>query len=492
MARDLIERFWGAYLYVGCDARTATWAVMSDPSGLLPVYWAEHGDGCLFASDPALLGMCARRVPGVSWSAVRAHLLRPELRQRQTCLEGITELIPGALLSVGAKDPPLRLWHAPDRALSSSQRTFEENAEELRHIAAGVVGRWGKQLGYVAVASSGGVDSSLICGAGAIAGISFGCVSLATLDPSGDERVYARAVAEACRVPFTERMYDPALFDPAQAASAGLPRPGRRAFLSVLDAALGDAMAELGADVVLDGNGGDNIFCFLHSAAPVVDRLRAQGLRSGFTETLLDTCRITGCTISTMLGATARRLVARTGDPWPADATLLAVGAEPRHPDPLTAWLPEPGEARRGWQDHMQLIMRSQNQIHGTGTCLPRFSPLASQPIVEFCLSVPTWQWTRGGRNRALARAAFSDVLPNEVLARTSKAGPDSLTRAAFARNRTAISERLMEGLLAKSGVIDRNAVLEALGCDPFHSASPVRRLLDLLEAENWARSWHR
>lgn len=491
-ARSLIERFWGAYLFVSHDEESGLWAVMPDPSGLLPVYRLEQARVVLLASDPALLKNYTHSPLSVSYEALSAHLLRPELRQRQTCLDGVDELVPGTILYVGEDQKQIPLWHAPDFAQCGRRLSFAEHAEELRHICTGVVDCWVRRFGGAAIATSGGVDSSLICAAASTVGVDFGCISLATIDPSGDERIYARAVAEACGAPFTERLYDPALFDPARAASSGLPRPGRRAFLSVLDIALRDAMAELKAEVVFDGNGGDNIFCFLHSAAPLADRLRAEGFGTEIGVTLLDMCRLTGCTISTMLNATLRRLMARTKTVWPADESLLIAGQDSCDLYPLTSWLPEAGQRRTGWQDHLQLIMRSQNQVHGASTGLPRFSPLASQPIVEFCLSVPTWHWTRGGRNRALARAAFVDVLPPDVLARTSKAGPDSLTRAAYVRNKATITERLLEGHLAAADVIDRTAVAEALQSDPFRSTAPIRRLLDLLEAENWVRSWTR
>lgn len=136
--------------------------------------------------------------------------------------------------------------------------------------------------------------------------------------------------------------------------------------------------------------------------------------------------------------------------------------------------------------------MHSQNHVHGITGPLARFSPLASQPLVEFCLRVPSWLWASGGVNRALARAAFADRLPSEVTARTSKAGPDSFVRIAFARNRDAIRERLQDGLLSAHRLLDRQALDDAFRVDAFGTGVLVDRILDLLEAENWARSWTR
>jgi len=47
-----------------------------------------------------------------------------------------------------------------------------------------------------------------------------------------------------------------------------------------------------------------------------------------------------------------------------------------------------------------------------------------------------------------------------------------------------------MDGLLAQHEVIDRSAVHDALNSDVISGGDIVYRLLDLAEAEIWARSW--
>jgi len=54
------------------------------------------------------------------------------------------------------------------------------------------------------------------------------------------------------------------------------------------------------------------------------------------------------------------------------------------------------------------------------------------------------------------------------------------------------IREGLLDGLLASQGVIDRGATEAALSVDALSGDSIVYRLLDLIEAEAWARSWRR
>lgn len=485
-ARYLTAHYWGGYLAILWDREAGSLAVLPDPSGLLPVFKADKEDGIVLTTDPSRLGA------PVDFGAVGSHLLRPELRGGRTCLEGVEELVPGMLAYLPrGSGPDCLIWEPKSFFPRRGAPGIAEAAEELRGRAVSVMRSWSGVLGKASVATSGGVDSSLVCAALAQAGASFECINVATSDPSGDERGYAAAVAGKLGVGFRVRGYDPDLFDPARSASLGLPRPARRSFLMVLDRVLDDAMREIGASIVFDGNNGDNLFCYLHSSAPVFDRLCAHGPGIGALRTLLDMCRITGCSVPTMLAAVGRRALPRAPvDPWPADTSLLCADVRVAAPEPLVDRLHPGKRIRSGKDDHLRLLMRAQNHVHGLTGPLWRFSPLASQPLVEFCLGVPSWVWCHGGRNRAPARAAFARELPASIVGRTSKAGPDSFIRAAFARNRAAIRERLLDGLLAANGLIDHDAVEKAVAVDEVTDIAIVDRLLDLLEAENWSRSW--
>jgi asparagine synthase (glutamine-hydrolysing) len=231
--------------------------LLVDPSGLLPVYHLTTPDHDLYASDPCLFARSGMPEPPVSYLALHAHLLKPELRRRVTCLEGVDELAPGVLHFPGMPEgPPQAIWHATDFLPSGEILDFEEYADQLKGLSTAVIHCWSESLGMASVSASGGVDSSLICAALTHAEQRFDCVTLATLDPTGDERIYARRVADWFDVRCAERVYDPALYDPNRSASEGLPRPARRSFQQVLDTLLLDAMTELGASTIYDGNGG--------------------------------------------------------------------------------------------------------------------------------------------------------------------------------------------------------------------------------------------
>lgn len=492
-ATHLLSEYWGAYAAILVDPADRAIGILVDPSGLLPVYALQTARHLLLASDVRLIDRCVHRQLQIDWSELHASLCRPELRQRRTCLVGVRELRPGSLTTVRANNTEDELlWRAEAFMPKPPYPSAEEATRELRETSVAVMGAWEKMLGPVAVAASGGVDSSLICGALHCAGASFSCITAATADPSGDERGAVRGLAGHLEAPLAEAIYDPARFDPFLCASAALPRPSRKSFLNEVDRLFAEAADELGAAIVLDGNGGDNLFCYLHSAAPIVDRLLVEGMGPGSLTTFLDICRITGCDLGTMAAATWRRLRRPPQfHAWPPDERLLANPAPPFNlAEPLSPWLDIPTGSHGGKRDHLALIMRSQTHSHGLGAPVARFSPLMSQPLLELCLSIPTWVWCTGGLNRAPARRAFADVLPSSLFARMSKAGPDSYIRAVFRRNRDVVRHTLMEGALAREGLLNLPAVERALAIDIFTGDSTVYRLLDLAEAETWARAW--
>ena len=492
-AMRLVRNYWGAYVAILPDPGRRTLALLVDPSGLFPVYRRMSQTHVVFASDTYLLGEVLGDRLKVDWAALALFLRYPELRQKQTCLAGVEELAPGTLLVTGGtQELEQPVWSASDYLPQGRAPSLGDAAAELRELATRTCGAWTDLLGPVAVATSGGVDSSFLCAALAAGDRDFGCITLATSDSSGDESDYARLLADHLDADFTRRVYDPAYYRPTACSSAGLSRPGRKGFLTAVDALLAAGSAELGKAIVLDGNGGDNLFCFLHSAAPIVDRLRneAKGgaFRNSARHVLCHRLRCSDHAARDRQASDGRPFETGLGARQPIACRCGHLGGLTRTVDAVASPvdLAPPRQTRSPRADHA----RAARHVHGFGPGPARFSPLMSQPLLEFCLGVPTWAWVKGGQNRALARAAFSDLLPRSVLARTSKAGPDSFIRGAFDSHRAVLRDLLLDGLLAEQGVIDRAAVEQAFTLETSRRGSMVYRLLDLVEAENWSRSW--
>lgn len=79
----------------------------------------------------------------------------------------------------------------------------------------------------------------------------------------------------------------------------------------------------------------------------------------------------------------------------------------------------------------------------------PVINPLLSQPIIETCLSIPSWRWREGGRDRAAIRDAFADNVPEAIVERKIKGTPDPFCGEIIQHKRQELRERLLEGQLA-------------------------------------------
>jgi asparagine synthase (glutamine-hydrolysing) len=109
---------------------------------------------------------------------------------------------------------------------------------------------------------------------------------------------------------------------------------------------------------------------------------------------------------------------------------------------------------------------------------------------MEACLAVPSWLWTRGGQDRAVARAAFRGLLPDAILSRRSKGRLESMFMKGYMSGRYRLENLLLDGRLAAAGLIDRAAILDYLRRPDQPGDSGYIRLLELSSAETWLRSF--
>jgi asparagine synthase (glutamine-hydrolysing) len=107
----------------------------------------------------------------------------------------------------------------------------------------------------------------------------------------------------------------------------------------------------------------------------------------------------------------------------------------------------------------------------------------ASQPVVETILRIPPYVMQQGAKTRALARAAFADLLPQETLGRTRKGDTTRHFRRALDNNLDYLRAFLHDGELVRGGILDRAVLEEDL-------KAPEGRALFRLSAALVAESW--
>ena len=489
----LVERYWGAYVAFAAEQDRV--AVLRAPLGDVGCFYARTPDVLMMASDLVLLRDAIGRSPRVNAQALARHIAWPEWRRDETCLEGIMELRGGDRLLVSPDGGTCETLWSP-WAFVARDRMIDDPDE-----AAGAIGQ-AVRLGVSARAASsnrqllllsGGLDSAIVAACLARAQADFCCLNLVGDDAASDEQSYAGLVARSVGAELHVQSFDLKRVDVGRSGAAHMPYPVHRCFTQAQDRVAAEVAERQGADMILDGGGGDNVFFASRTVSILADCLIAGGFDRRFrsaTRTLGDLGQA-GCL------SLARKAVHRAwcrspaprqppSDAFLSNAARAVVARTPPHP-----WFMPPPGVVPGRASHAALLVPAQNLVEAINAqAAPRaLSPLVTQPVIEACLRVPSWHWLAPGRDRAAARRAFERELPAAIIDRRSKGTPTGFVATIFDRHRRAIREMLLGGRLAALGIVDTTTLERALDI-----AGPVRdlrfvRVMELVDAEAWARA---
>ena len=486
---------WGSCIVVTTH-RDGPLSLFRPPFGNLSCFWTKTGCVTIAASDLELLFAAGLPRPKIDPTLLARHLAAEDLRRNDTCLSGISELRGGSELLV---DPDrVRVherWSPWDFTVEEAQIADAElAAQSLRDAAIACVSAQASAFGQILLKLSGGLDSSLVAACLKECGHPFLSLTLVTHDPAGDERAYARLAAGAAGSELVERFRIGSEVDLLQSAAARLPRPSARAFTQETVRIAGQVARERGCRAIFDGGGGDNLFCSLQSARPAADCLLSRAGRGQFVPTVVSIAELVQASIWRIAGRAWR--ISRRSSPeyrWSLDTRFLSTDAcaeasgAVRHP-----WLDAPSGSLPGKTAHLALIAAAQSVAEGFDPLdeIPTFSPLITPALVETCLRIPSWMWFKSGCNRAIARLAFSGLLPPELAWRRSKGAPDGFIACLYESNRSKIRTMLLGGALQALGLLNRTDVQSFLDADGPVRGHDYLRVMQLVDAEAWARQW--
>lgn len=494
---SLIEDFWGGYVGFVSDSAGASLHVIRDPSGQCPCYYRLEQDRICCSSRADILEAVSGRPAAINWEGLVAHIVWPMICPQETALREIHEVLPGMRVTTAHRGSVTSSlvwspWKFTRQARALSARS--EAVAGLRRRIIACTDAWASEARHTLLAVSGGLDSSIVAAALAASGRQFTCLTLYTGQAAGDERHYARALARHLSVELIEEPERITSVDVARSEARHLPRPISRAFAQSGDRVHQELAARLGVDQFMTGGGGDNVFCFLHSVAPVADRILMRGSRLGSLQTLRDVARLNDVSLLTALaGARAKLGQVGLAHRWPKRTGFLSrdlvesLSGPPSHP-----WLSAPGDEVPGKVMHVAWLAAIQNHLEGYGRewMHPLRAPLMAQPIVEHCLTIPSWMWISGGQDRVPAREAFADLLPSAITARRSKGTPTGFAMHLLDANRDAIRELLLDGLLAREGILDRMAVEAFLERPDPRDVVRYMEIMALVDVEAWLKAW--
>lgn len=489
--RYVLANHWGEYILVQpSTASQHGQSFLRDPSGGVScVYSLQDGSGFV-TSDISLaiqLGLYRRRI---DWDYITHCLSRPNLKTQRTGLSGIRELLPGNSLTIHDSHVAIDEEWSPWTFVAKHHRHSDHMHATscIRETVACVVKAWAETDRTILLELSGGLDSSIMAACLKDLDVQTTCCTLELSASGASERGYAEQMAGYLGVDLqVERLgLDDAKFEFRPPLGAVVP------CISALQYAVNASIESCGrlhgVNGFFTGGGGDTVFCSLAGAAPAADAFLERGIAAGATS-VRDLSTLHQCTLWKAGRLTLRKLLQPPRNPSRADSSFLnanhIAAAQDDHP-----WFAAPIGAYPGDRERIADLAGTQVFRDDAPRATTKWlrMPLLSQPVVEESLKVPTWMAISDGRNRSVARAAFSDVLPAAVLNRGSKASFTGYLGAVYQRHKKEMLDFLLTGRLHEHGLLDAEALDSFVASTlPLRGQSFVR-IGELCMIENWVR----
>jgi asparagine synthase (glutamine-hydrolysing) len=429
----------GPFALIVWDREARRGLLAQDQLGGRSLFTFVDGQRLLFATEVALLLRMIPRRPDPDELGLAHYLVDHSVPDGQTLFRGIRRIGGGRHLELSDAGHVERRHWAPryEPPLSEPRADL---AKRLRDELSAAIGDALPTDRASALLLSGGLDSSVVAGVAAHRANGMHAISAAfPAEPELDETWWSRQVAQHTGLPLTaveiERR-EP--FDAAEAYLGAwqlpLPVPG-----NIIEDPLVATASRLGARVVLDGQGGDELFGAAYYA--ISDRLRR--LRPVAAWRLTRRMPWMGQAPSRRLvrqvfkdvgvrGALPHGLHARMrrhADPGPNTPGWLGPRTALLYREAEDPWRWKRLDGPRGWAWLADTLTRGRETadiadyvrrrawVHG----VEARSPLLDLGLVELTLRLPAEINFDPVLARPLVREAMRDALPAEVLARPDK-----------------------------------------------------------------------
>jgi asparagine synthase (glutamine-hydrolysing) len=477
---------WGRYVLIVRDEQNACAYVARDPSGALLCFMAERGWAFVFFSHPDDVEALALGELGVDWVYLAQRLANNRVITTRTGVLGVEALAPGAIARIGQGRRCVRQAWSPERVAAGVPRGSNEASVLLRETIVSVCGAWASCFDRIGVRLSGGLDSSIVLSC-IRPGWQVRALNFATSSAEGDERAYARAAAAFAGVELHEALRDPREVD--LEAAVMHPRtlnPHLWLADTETDAIEAAFARTYGLQAYFSGRGGDNVFFRSEHPDALADWLLMKGAGPSFWRRCWRYASETGRSWGGALRETFLLAMEREGRSSPKTSPFLSAKAR--------ALIAEDRQAPHlgltpGKRLHLRMIEDRLNYFDHRAHA-DHIYPLVSQPVIETCLSLPSFVLSPAAADRGLARQAFAGRLAPEVLARRSKGRTNSYLAEILMRHVPFLRRYLLDGELAAAGLVSRDALQPALSeAGLMRQPENMPAVVGVLSVEAWLRN---
>jgi asparagine synthase (glutamine-hydrolysing) len=501
--RDLMTRYWGGYVAF-LNQGGQKYYVLRDCSGKIPCYVISTADVVIVTSNIEDIAGLALPAFSINEAYLAGFIFEAELSRSECGLNGVRELLAGECLELGeAGSKQFPMWDPRAICREGMIEDFELASREVRRVTQACVDFWASKYDRIVHQLSGGLDSSAILGClvRSMYCPRVTCLHLNSVGVDDKDRAFAELAAKEAGVELViqpgysqDARYDERVFRLPRA-----PKPSVANLGLAMNFNPGMSVAaQVKAEAMWDGQGGDHLFFEPRSPFGAVDYAFRHGIAGDFLRCVRDAVRRSRLSYWTVLERSIRLGLLRSR--WhPEDQYDRE--AEFANPEIVPAniaeyvwqpWSDDQSDLPPGkrWQIGLLASLLHRHRPVPELQDAGQLHPLFSQPLVELCLRIPLYTLLRGGGDRALERAAFRDIVPAPIVRRENKG---TVAISAMSKIREClpfIRDLILDGVLVRERIIDRAAIEPYLAGNRPTNSRVLWPFLSCIAAEVWARKW--
>ncbi|PHZ83568.1 asparagine synthase C-terminal domain-containing protein [Paremcibacter congregatus] len=498
--RALVEDYWGTY--VAFFQRGPRKYVLVDPMGQLPCYKTGYRGVEIYFTYMPDVAACRFLDFSIDWPVIAKGLIYPVDHTRVPICE-MTKIKSGECVTITPEGTAKTFYWNPQKITQTDViEDVDEASRTLRQaILATVTSMAAPYDG--AIDMIGGLDSSILMAALAQVPAPFKLTGLNSYeeDPGGDERYYVRQTCHHLGVPLIEHKAEVSRFTVHGDDMVPItPWPTDHCVAPTYKKFIHDRLTENGGGVIFNGSGGDEmLYCHGKNYA-VIDYLKTHGIRPPLFRLIMEASRMQQRSVWSILPSIMRdgfgknRIEAVAAQPTSlltAQVQDMVEAERQREEQTVHPWLEFRENVTPGKIDHIEPLIFGQYKREEAMVPEHFFEtlrPYLSLPVIETCLRIPLWVLLADGKGRGLARKAFKDLLPPEVVWRSSKSLSGKYFWSYTLANLDKFRELLMDGELVREGLLDRASLEKTLNRDHDIELRDFAGVHSYLSAELWAR----
>ena len=490
-----LDRLNGMFAFAVWDERERSLTLARDPFGEKPLYYALRGERITFASDITAI-LCDEEVSAAPRdSAVAEYLVRGGYPSVGESFFANIDAVPAAsVLRWREGKVELRRYWTP--AAGPAPGSYEDAVGALRELLRDSVRLRLRSDVPVGTSLSGGVDSSAVVALASELGKDSARHAFTARFPgfARDEWQYAEEVARAAGV-VEHHAVEPTGEDLIADLDHVVALHQEPVVSSSIYAQwrVMDAARDAGVVVLLDGQGGDELFAGYAGMAGYAARSGgARELIDGLRRRAVAPALLRSLAVDHLPRAVARAHRRHLAPPYAASEPVEQVSR--RDPEYMT-WMTSADPLRR--ELLLQCFVTSLPQLlryadrssmaHGREVRLP----LLDRRIAEFALSLPASFLSSEGVSKRILRDAVGDLVPARVLSRSDKIGFETPQARwlELPAARQQIASTLLDPRARGRGLYDDGAIEADVAAGRWRDPNAIWRALNL---ERWLELFER